>query len=228
MAPDELLLPYGEFICREEGVGFLRRLLGEPTLRMPYRHPLIINPLRVFGKEASRTGVVFGGLGCPNGCDFCCTSHFFKRKHIRLLPTGADIYRVVERYLEVDPKLAILILDEDFLLNRRRAMEFREEVLRGGKPLSIFVFASVRAVSQYTVTEILEMGIDGMWIGYEGTRSGYAKQSGRPVEDIFREYREHGISILASMIVGSPTRRPRSSKRNSRASSRCDRCSHSS
>ena len=208
VAPDAMLLPYGDHICREEGVGFMRRLLGEPEIRMPYRHPLIINPLRVFGKLVSRTGIVFGGLGCPNGCDFCCTSHFFKRKHIRLLPTGADIYQVIERYLEVDPRLSILILDEDFLLNRRRAMEFRECVLRAGKPLSIFVFASVRAVSQYTVTEILEMGIDGMWIGYEGTRSGYAKQSGRPVEEIFREFREHGITILASMIVGFPYQTP--------------------
>jgi len=208
VAPDEMLRPYGDHICREEGVGFMRRLLGEPEIRMPYRHPLIINPLRVFGKEVSRTGIVFGGLGCPNGCDFCCTSYFFKRKHIRLLPTGADLYQVVERYLEVDPQLSILILDEDFLLNRRRAMEFRECVLQGGKPLSIFVFASVRALSQYTVTEILEMGIDGMWIGYEGTRSGYAKQKGRPVEEIFREYREHGITILASMIVGFPYQTP--------------------
>ncbi len=208
VAPDEMLRPFSDFICREEGVGFMRRLLGEPEIPMPYRHPLIINPLRVFGKEASRTGVVFGGLGCPNGCDFCCTSYFFKRKHIRLLPTGADIYRVIQRYLEVDPQLSILILDEDFLLNRRRAMEFREEVLRVGKPLSIFVFASVRALSRYTVTEILEMGIDGMWIGYEGTRSGYAKLSGRPVEEIFNEYREHGISILASMIVGFPYQTP--------------------
>ena len=208
VAPDEMLRPYGDHICREEGVGFMRRLLGEPEIRMPYRHPLIINRLRVFGKQISRTGIVFGGLGCPNGCDFCCTSHFFKRKHIRLLPTGADLYQVVERYLEVDPRLSILILDEDFLLNRRRAMEFRECVLRAGKPLSIFVFASVRAVSQYTVTEILEMGIDGMWIGYEGTRSGYAKQSGRPVEEIFREFREHGITILASMIVGFPYQTP--------------------
>lgn len=208
VAPDEMLRPYGDHICREEGVGFMRRLLGEPEIRMPYRHPLIINPLRVFGKEVSRTGIVFGGLGCPNGCDFCCTSYFFKRKHIRLLPTGADLYQVIERYLEVDPQLSILILDEDFLLNRRRAMEFRECVLRGGKPLSIFVFASVRALSRYTVTEILEMGIDGMWIGYEGTRSGYAKLSGRPVGEIFREYREHGITILASMIVGFPYQTP--------------------
>ena len=208
VAPDEMLLPYGDHICREEGIAFMRRLLGEPEIAMPYRHPLIINRLQVFSKEISRTGIVFAGLGCPNGCDFCCTSHFFKRKHIRLLPTGADIYQVIERYLEADPRLSILIMDEDFLLNRRRAMEFRECVLRAGKPLSIFVFASVRALSQYTVTEIQEMGIDGMWIGYEGTRSNYGKQSGRPVEEIFREYREHGITILASMIVGFPYQTP--------------------
>ncbi|MBI4501763.1 MAG: hypothetical protein HY700_11440 [Gemmatimonadetes bacterium] len=208
VAPDKMLRPYGDHICREEGVGFMRRLLGAREIPMPYRHPLIINPLRVFGREVSRTGIVFGGLGCPNGCDFCCTSHFFKRKHIRLLPTGADLYQVVERYLQVDPQLSILILDEDFLLNRRRAMAFRECVLRGGQPLSIFVFASIKALSQYTVTEILEMGIDGMWIGYEGTRSGYAKQKGRPVEEIFREFREHGITILASMIVGFPYQTP--------------------
>ncbi len=81
-------------------------------------------------------------------------------------------------------------------------MEFRDCVLRGGRALSIFAFSSIKAISQYTVEEILEMGIDGLWIGYEGTRSGYAKQQGRSPEEIFREFREHGITILASMIVG--------------------------
>jgi len=205
---DDLLHPLGDHICREEGVAFMRRLLGEPEIPLPYRHPMIVNPFRIFGLKVSETGVVFAGLGCPNGCDFCCTSHFFKRKHIRLLPTGADIYHVIERYLEVSPEMSILILDEDFLLNRKRAMEFRDCVVQGGKPLSIFAFASIRAISQYQVAEILEMGIDGVWIGYEGTRSGYAKQSGRPVEEIFREFRDHGITILASMIVGFPYQTP--------------------
>ncbi|MBI3098610.1 MAG: hypothetical protein HYY93_10265 [Planctomycetes bacterium] len=206
--PDEVLRPWGDHFCREEGVAFMRRLLGEPEIPMPYRHPLIVSRLRVFSKQISRTGMIFAGLGCPNGCDFCCTSAFFKRKHIKLLPTGRDIYRVAERYLEIDPNISLVILDEDFLLNKKRAMEFRECVVAGGKPLSIFAFASVRAISQYTVEEIHEMGIDGFWIGYEGTRSGYAKQQGRPVEEIFREFREHGISILASMIVGFPYQTP--------------------
>ncbi len=199
---DEALEPYGDYICREEGVGFFRRLLGEPELPMPYRQPLLVSWLKIFGWKVSNTGQIFAGLGCPNGCDFCCTSHFFKRQHIRLLPEGKDIYAVAERYLDMNPELVLLIIDEDFLLNKKRAMEFRDCVKNGGKTLSIFAFSSVKALSQYTVEEILEMGIDGFWIGYEGTRSGYAKQQGRPVGDIITEFREHGITILTSMIVG--------------------------
>ena len=199
---DEELTPYADYICREEGVGFMRRLLGEPEIPMPYKHPLIVSHLKVFGWRVSGTGKIFAGLGCPNGCDFCCTSHFFKRKHIKLLPDGKDILAVAERYLDMDPKLVFLIIDEDFLLNKKRAMQFREAVMQSGKKLSIFAFSSVKAISQYTVEEILEMGIDGFWIGYEGTRSGYAKQQGRPIEEILTEFREHGITILTSMIVG--------------------------
>jgi radical SAM superfamily enzyme YgiQ (UPF0313 family) len=199
---DEVLKPYADHICREEGVGFMRRLLGEPEIRMPYKHPLIVSDLKIFGWKTSSTGKIFAGLGCPNGCDFCCTSHFFSRKHIKLLPDGRDIFGVVERYLDMDPKLVFLIVDEDFLLNKKRAMEFRDCVVSSGKTLSIFAFSSIKAISQYTVEEILEMGIDGFWIGYEGTRSGYAKQQGRPVEEILTEFREHGITVLTSMIVG--------------------------
>jgi len=199
---DEELAPYADYICREEGVGFFRRLLNEPPIPMPYQHPLLVDTLKVFSLPTSRTGKIFAGLGCPNGCDFCCTSHFYKRRHIRLLPDGKDIYDVLERYRAMDPDLVFLIIDEDFLLNRKRAMEFRDCVLKSGKIPSIFVFSSIKAISQYTVEEILEMGIDGFWIGYEGSRSGYAKQQGRPVEEIFTEFRAHGITILASMILG--------------------------
>lgn len=201
---DEILKLYGDYICREEGVAFMRHLLQEPKISIPYSHPLVVSRLRIFGREVSQTGMIFAGLGCPNGCDFCCTSHFFNRKHIKLLPTGEDIFRVVKRYHQMKPNMPLVILDEDFLLNKKRAMEFRNCVVNDGNPLSIFAFASVRAISQFSLEEIVEMGIDGLWIGYEGRRSGFSKQSGKPIEELFAELREHGVSILASMIVGFP------------------------
>lgn len=199
---DAVLAPYSDHICREEGVNFFRKLLDEPVIEPPFRHPLLVSRMKIFSMPVSATGMIFAGLGCPNGCDFCCTSHFFKRRHIRLLPTGKDIYDVIERYLELDPKMQFVVLDEDFLLNKKRALELRDAVLKGGKAVSLFVFSSIKAISQYKVEEILEMGIDGFWIGYEGGGSGYAKQQGRNVSEIFREFRQNGITILASMVIG--------------------------
>jgi haloalkane dehalogenase len=199
---DDELLPYGDFICREEGVGYLRKVMGEPALPMPYDHPLITNRLKVFSVPVGSNGMIFSGLGCPNGCDFCCTSHFFKRKHIRLLPEGDDIFALVERYRARDPKVKFTVLDEDFLLNQKRSRRFLELVRLNGTPPSLFVFSSIKALSQYDVRELLEMGITGVWIGYEGKRSGYAKQQGRNPQELFREFRDYGINILASMIIG--------------------------
>jgi len=65
-----------------------------------------------------------------------------------------------------------------------------------------FCFASVRALSQYTTEELVRMGIDGLWIGVEGRRSGYAKQAGTDIATLFGELRQSGIMILASMILG--------------------------
>ena len=180
----------------------MKQLLGEPLPPMPYKHPLITGRLRVFSWPVSNTGLIFSGLGCPNGCDFCATSHFFKRKHVRLLPTGYDFLHVIERYLALYPDMVFTIIDEDFLLNEKRARRFLELVRASGRTLSIFAFASVKAVSRFTADELLAMGINGLWIGYEGARSGYAKQQGRPVDELFRDLRAHGIGVLASMIVG--------------------------
>jgi haloalkane dehalogenase len=199
---DATLAPYGDHFCRGEGVAFFRALLNEPPRPMPYDHPLITLNLKVFSVPMDRTGVICAGLGCPNGCDFCCTSAYFRRRHIRLLPTGDDIFRVVERYLEVDPNMSMAILDEDFLLAKDRSVRMRELVLERGAPLSIFAFSSVKALSRYTPRELLETGVDGVWVGFEGKRSGYSKQEGKPIDELIPELRSHGITVLSSMILG--------------------------
>lgn len=206
---DEELAPYGDYYCRGEGVEFMRKLLGEPPLPIPYHHPLIINGLKIFSIPVGNNGMIFGGLGCPNGCDFCATSHFFKRKHIRLLPEGDDIFELMQRYRKADPGIKFTVLDEDFLLNQKRSKRFLELVRASGQePPSMFVFASIKALSMYDIRDLLEMGVTGVWIGYEGRRSGYAKQQGRDVKELFKELREYGISILASFVIGFEYQNP--------------------
>lgn len=208
--PDELLRPYGDLICREEGVGFMRRVLGEDESR-PIRpaHSPVPAPASLGYQQQAVVGHVAAGLGCANGCDFCCTSHFFRRKHIRLVPDGAALYealRETKRRAERDGQRmeSFALIDEDFFLYRRRAEEFLEAVRRGGEPLSLFGFGSIKGLSQFTAAEIAEMGFDLIWTAFEGTESGYAKLQGRPIGELYSDLRDHGVALLSSMIIGFP------------------------
>jgi len=208
--PDETLLGFGDHICREEGVAFMRRLLGEPLDRPIRAAHSLIPSARVLGYQLPTVvGHVAAGLGCANGCDFCCTSHFFKRKYVRLRNSGSDVYDALietqERAEREGYQLkSFALIDEDFFLYKQRAEAFLEAVRRGGKPLSIFGFGSVKGLSQFTAAEIAEMGFDLIWTAFEGERSGYSKLAGRPIDELYADLKQHGVGILSSMIIGFP------------------------
>lgn len=208
--PDELLTPVADHICREEGVRFMRRILGEPVDRpvRPAHSP--VPAARFLGyQQGTVVGHVAAGLGCANGCDFCCTSHFFKRKYVKLRGGGEDVYEALmetRRRAERDgyEMSSFALIDEDFFLQKRRAEEFLEAVRRGGEPLCIFGFGSVKGLSQFTASEVAEMGFDLVWTAFEGKQSGYAKLDGRPLPALHRDLHDHGVGTLCSMIIGFP------------------------
>lgn len=202
-ALDTSMLPKADYICRGEGVRFMRELLGEP-LDTPLRQPVITQKTRIFSMPLGKTGYIFAGLGCPNGCDFCATSHYFNRKHIAFLPDGAAILQAIQELHAKEPDITTYwINDEDFLLNQKRGRGYLEAVRNSTlPPVSLSIFSSVKALSQYTATELVEMGVDWIWVGYEGKRAGYAKMAGRPYSELFPDLHRHGITVMASMIIG--------------------------
>jgi hypothetical protein len=208
--PDDTIAPWGDLICREEGVGFMRRLLGEDVTK-PIHHPYApIESPRVYSYPLkTKVAHITGGLGCPNGCDFCCTSHFFKREYIPLVRSGRELYETM-KMMEHKARNAgeeisgFIIIDEDFFLHAKRAREFLECAREGGRPLSIMGFGSVRGLSQFTADEIAEMGFDLLWTAFEGTESGFDKLKGRQFAELYESLKSRGVAILASMIIGFP------------------------
>ena len=208
--PDEILSPYTDEICREEGIGFTRRLLGEDTER-GVAHPYAPIPaVRLYSyQQPTKVGHLTAGLGCPNGCDFCCTSHFFKRKYVSFLETGREIYEEIQAIEQQasargETLSSFIFIDEDFFLFKKRAREFLECVREGGKPLSLMGFGSVRGLSQFTADEIAEMGFDTIWTAFEGAEAGYRKMQGKTLEELYASLKSCGISVLSSMIIGFP------------------------
>lgn len=204
-AREEGLAELADHICTGEGVAFMRRLLGEDE-SAPLVQPDIVQSQRLFSLPMpGKTGFLFAGLGCPNGCDFCATSHYFKRKHIPFLKTGDSMVEAIHAMRRRHPGMVnFTITDEDLLLNETRGRQFLEAMRASDlPPLSLTVFSSVKALSQFTAGELVEMGVDLVWVGYEGQRSGYGKQVGRSYADLFSDFHAHGISVLASAIIGS-------------------------
>lgn len=199
-----------DHIVQGEGVSWMRRFLGEDD-SAPIRHPIIAAGFghRVFGLKlpaaiGSTAATIIPSVGCPMGCEFCTTSSFFggKGRYTNFLHTGDELFAVMEEAERELGMSGFFIMDENFLLHRRRALQLLARMKQAGKAWTLYVFSSANAVRQYSVDELVQLGIAWIWMGLESPRSGYEKLSGADTLALTRRLREHGIAILGSTIIG--------------------------
>ncbi|MCC6860512.1 MAG: cobalamin-dependent protein [Bryobacterales bacterium] len=199
-----------DHIVKGDGISWMRRYLGEDE-NAPIRHPHIVSGfgVRIMGIPIPSNGggtaaTIIPSVGCPMGCNFCTTSAFFggKGKSLNFFESGKELFRVMcdtEAALKVR---SFFVMDENFLLNRRRAMELLEYLKRENKSWSFYVFSSANAIAKYDIRELVELGISWVWMGLESPHSTYSKLAGADTIKLTRELRSHGIKLLGSTIVG--------------------------
>ena len=199
-----------DHIVKGDGIAWMRRYLGEDDTA-PIRHPEIVSGFdaRTLGfklpvTKGTTAATIIPSVGCPMGCNFCTTSAFFggKGKFLNFYDTGAELFGVMadmERKLNVQ---SFFMMDENFLLHKRRALELLEHMKAGGKAWSLYVFSSANAISQYSTRELVELGVSWVWMGLESPHSSYTKLKGADTLALTAELRRHGIKVLGSTIVG--------------------------
>jgi radical SAM superfamily enzyme YgiQ (UPF0313 family) len=199
-----------DHFVRGEGVAWMRRHLGE-DVNAPLRHPHIKSAFgrRVLGLPipdgASATAAtIIPSVGCPMGCNFCTTSSFFggKGKHIDFFPSGDDLFDVMCDAEKALDTRSFFVMDENFLLNRPRALQLLKRMKQESKSWQMNVFSSANAIRRYTMQELVEIGISWIWMGLESPKSTYVKLDGVDTIAMTRELRRHGIRVLGSTIVG--------------------------
>jgi len=205
-----------DHIVRGEGVRWLRRFLGEDEDR-PIRHPLIVSGLgtrnvgvQVKEEPGSTAATLIPSVGCPLGCNFCSTSAMFggKGKCVHFYQTGDelfDVMRQLEREMQVQ---SFFIMDENFLLHRRRALRLLELMEKHQKSWSLNVFSSARVLRSYTIDQLVGLGVSWVWMGLEGENSRYNKLHGVDTFELVRELQSHGIRVLGSTIIALENHTP--------------------
>ncbi len=197
-------------IVKGEGVRWFREYLGVDP-EAPIVHPALRSSfgMRVMGmRSADGAGnpaaTIIPSVGCPIGCSFCTTSSFFggKGKSVTFLERGEDIYRAM---CEAEAALGVqsfFVMDENFLLDRPRAIQLLECMKRGRKAWTMYVFSSANAIAKYSMRELIELGVSWIWLGLESPHSTYSKLKGTNTRELVKELQSHGIKVLGSTIIG--------------------------
>jgi hypothetical protein len=199
-----------DFIVRGDGVKWFRGFLGQDP-DQAIRHPLIVSG---FGTRCMGVGVgdgpgdtaatVIPSVGCPMGCNFCSTSAMFggKGKFINFYETGDDLFDIMSQ-LEAKMRVrSFFVMDENFLLHRRRALRLLELMKKFDKPWSLYVFSSAHALRLYSIEQLVALGISWVWMGLEGKDNRYPKLGKIDTLRLVRSLQSHGICILGSTIIG--------------------------
>ncbi len=199
-----------DHIVRGDGISWMRRFLGEDE-SAPILHPEIVSGFdaRTLGVRLPQTkgntaATIIPSVGCPMGCNFCTTSAFFggKGRFLNFYDSGSELFGVMSQMESSLGVQSFFMMDENFLLHKRRAMELLSCMQSAGKPWSLYVFSSANAISQYTMRELVELGVSWIWMGLESPRSSYTKLQGADTQRLSVELRQHGIKLLGSTIVG--------------------------
>lgn len=199
-----------DHVVRGEGVRWFRNFLGEDE-NQPIRHPRIWSGIgaRAMGVQMSKkpgevAATLIPSVGCPMGCNFCATSAMFggKGRFINFYETGDELFDVMLD-LERDMKVrSFFVMDENFLLHRKRALRLLELMKAHGKSWSLYVFSSANVLRSYSIEQLVEIGISWVWMGLEGKDSRYAKLANSDTLALVRELQSHGIRVLGSTIIG--------------------------
>jgi radical SAM superfamily enzyme YgiQ (UPF0313 family) len=199
-----------DHIVRGEGITWMRRYLGEDPAA-PIEHPEILSGfgMRVLGMRVpdnarDTAATIVPSVGCPMGCNFCTTSAFFggKGRSVNFYESGDQLFEVMEHMEHSLGVRSFFVMDENFLLNRPRAMQLLVRMKAAGKSWSLYVFSSVNAIRKYTMEELVQLGVSWIWLGLESANSSYAKLRNSDTQALAAELRQHGIKLLGSTIVG--------------------------
>jgi radical SAM superfamily enzyme YgiQ (UPF0313 family) len=198
-----------DHIVKGDGIAWMRRYLGEDA-EAAVRHPALSSgfDLRVMGvkipNQADSSATIIASMGCPMGCNFCTTSSFFggKGKILNLYSTGDELFRLMEEAEAARKVKSFFIMDENFLLQRQRALDLLARMKAAGKSWAFHIFSSANAIRKYSYEELVDLGVASIWLGLESAESGYAKLEGADTLRLTRELRQHGIVLLGSTILG--------------------------
>jgi radical SAM superfamily enzyme YgiQ (UPF0313 family) len=206
-----------DHIVKGDGVKWFKQFIGQDA-KEPVKHPIVYSAhgTRCLGfplpeKPGDTAAILIPSVGCPVGCNFCSTSALFggKGQFVNFFETGDELFEVMCRIEKKLKSQSFFILDENFLLHRKRALRLLELMEINNKSWMLNVFSSGRVLQSYTIEQLVGLGIGWVWMGLEGKGSQYRKLNDIDTQALVKSLQSHGIRVLGSSIIGLENHTPK-------------------
>jgi hypothetical protein len=125
-----------------------------------------------------------------------------KGKFVDFFKTGDELFDIMCEFERDMGVRSFFVMDENFLLHRKRALRLLDLMSEHGKSWALYIFSSAKVLKSYTPEQLVGLGISWVWLGLEGEGSQYAKVKNVDTRDLVRELQSHGICVLGSTIIG--------------------------
>ncbi|MCM8761239.1 MAG: B12-binding domain-containing radical SAM protein [Candidatus Omnitrophica bacterium] len=147
--------------------------------------------------------------GCPGSCTFCCTKHIFSKTF--RMRSVANIIAEIEGLVNGHGIREIHIADDIFTLNKKRALEFCDEVKKRDLGVHFQFMNGLRAdcVDREILVALKNIGIKTVGYGVESGNDAILKRIKKNIpldvtRKAFKLSKELGFETWAFLIFGLP------------------------
>ena len=124
-----------------------------------------------------------------------------KGHSVNFYKTSAELFAVMLRLADELKTESFFVMDENFLLNRERALGLLELMERHNKAWSLYIFSSANVLKSYEIDQLVRLGVSWVWLGLEGKNSDYAKLDGYMYAEVrFKSLREANPERAAQLL----------------------------
>ena len=200
---------YVDYICRGDGIPFLRKLLDE-EVNKPYNLELVPQDLFfTFFDIKMKINVVrvVTKLGCPKRCDFCITHHLYNGKSTKPFFTPQQVHdKLIEHHKKIKKKdLTILFCEPQAIINKNWWYNLFELFEEESEDYPITLLTSLDSIKDFDLDRIVKSSLRFSFInlGIESFSQDYSKNiKHRETKEIIKKLADYGIGTYATFIIG--------------------------
>lgn len=201
VCPDDFKCEYIDYIARSAEDFYKVANCEDIGVRYPDRNLPKRYTDKYYYLFAHKCALIKTSFGCPYNCNFCFCRQISPYK-------ARDIDDVITELLQI-PQREVYIVDDDFLFNRERLLEFYDKIKENKIEKNYLVYgrADFIAANEDVIEALSKVGLNAVIVGIEASTQkeldGFNKRT--KIEDnekAVKILKKYGIECYATVILG--------------------------